>query len=227
MSNTARWTLDELSERAHTALALRPSTQASARVRAVPDRRTIRYYTTLGLLDRPAEMRGRTALYAERHLLQLLAIKRLQADGLSLAAVQERLGGLDDGGLRRVADLPAPSEALSAPGAPSSASEAPEADADDLASTTAPEREAFWAAAPAPLDDSPSDEVDHADRTPLRTLTGVELAPGATLLLEGLALLNGQLTPDDLEALRGAAAPLVQILRERGILRDLPGRSPL
>ena len=76
---------------------------SSGRVRDVPDLRTIRYYTTLGLLDRPAEMRGRTALYGRRHLLQLVAIKRLQARGLSLAEVQERVVGLSDAALRRLA----------------------------------------------------------------------------------------------------------------------------
>ena len=98
------WTIDELGERV--AEALRgPGYDGvpSGRVRDVPDLRTIRYYTTLGLLDRPAAMRGRTALYGPRHLLQLVAIKRLQARGLSLAAVQERVVGLSDAALRRLA----------------------------------------------------------------------------------------------------------------------------
>ena len=51
----------------------------AARVRAVPDRRAIRWYTTIGLIDRPVAHRGRTALYGPRHLLQLVAVKRLQA----------------------------------------------------------------------------------------------------------------------------------------------------
>ena len=98
------WTIDELGERVAEALADRGyEGVASGRVRDVPDLRTIRYYTTVGLLDRPAAMRGRTALYGERHLLQLVAIKRLQAQGLSLAAVQERVVGLSNKGLRRLA----------------------------------------------------------------------------------------------------------------------------
>src|SRR6266852_5767625 len=99
------WTLDDLS--AHVALALAENYdgQPSSRVRDVPDRRTIRYYTTLGLLDRPAEMRGRTALYGRRHLLQLVAIKRLQARGLSLAEVQRTLAGQTDRALAGVAGL--------------------------------------------------------------------------------------------------------------------------
>jgi len=76
------WTLTELSAQVDSALAVDYSGQANGRVREVPDMRTIRYYTTRGLLDPPAQMRGRTALYGKRHLLQLVAIKRLQAKGL-------------------------------------------------------------------------------------------------------------------------------------------------
>src|SRR5271169_6575213 len=98
------WTLDDLGARVALALAVGYSGQANGRVRDLPDRRTIRYYTTLGLIDRPAAMRGRTALYGLRHLLQLVAIKRLQANGLSLAAVQQRVVGLSNAALRRLAE---------------------------------------------------------------------------------------------------------------------------
>ena len=101
------WTLDELCDRVERALAVDYPGQASGRVRNVPDRRTIRYYTTLGLIDRPAEMRGRTALYGVRHVLQLAAVKRLQTEGLSLAEVQARLVGRTDAALRSLARLPA------------------------------------------------------------------------------------------------------------------------
>src|SRR5215467_8773892 len=103
------WTLDDLGARVALALAVDYSGQANGRVRDVPDRRTIRYYTTLGLVDRPAAMRGRTALYGMRHLLQLVAIKRLQADGRSLAEVQQELAGAPDAALRRLANIPAES----------------------------------------------------------------------------------------------------------------------
>src|SRR3982751_928834 len=100
------WTIEELGGRIVEALADGYRGVPSGRVRDVPDLRTIRYYTTLGLLDRAAAMRGRTALYGRRHLLQLVAIKRLQASGLSLAEIQERLIGLSDAALRRIADDP-------------------------------------------------------------------------------------------------------------------------
>jgi DNA-binding transcriptional MerR regulator len=64
-----------------------------SRVSPVPDGRTIRYYTTLGLLDRPW-MEGRQARYGKRHLLQLIAIKALQGRGLPLSEVQSRIFGL-------------------------------------------------------------------------------------------------------------------------------------
>ena len=79
----------------------------SKRVRAIPDTRTIRYYTTLGLIDRPAQMQGRLALYGQRHVLQVVAIKRLQAKGEPLAAIQQKLVGANSRKLSQIAELPA------------------------------------------------------------------------------------------------------------------------
>lgn len=79
-----------------------------ARVSAAPDARTVRYYTTLGLLDRPA-IENRQARYGERHLLQLLAIKVLQSLDLPLAQIQELMYGRSDAELRQLIDsLPPP-----------------------------------------------------------------------------------------------------------------------
>ena len=96
------WTIDELGAQVALALAADQIAMPNDRIREVPDLRTIRYYTTLGLIDRPLEMRGRTALYGRRHLLQIVAIKRLQARGLSLSEIQERLVGQSDAVLRRL-----------------------------------------------------------------------------------------------------------------------------
>src|SRR4029453_18343692 len=103
-----RWTLDELAERVDTALAVDYSGPPSGRVRAVPDRRAIRWYTTIGLVDRPVAHRGRTALYGPRHLLQLVAVKRLQARGLPLVAIQQELAGATDSQPPRVPRPPGP-----------------------------------------------------------------------------------------------------------------------
>src|SRR5688572_2962600 len=115
------WRIENLCEQAayvlqHTQYA----GQESARVRELPDVRTIRYYTTAGLIDRCSEMRGRTAYYGRRHLLQLVAIKRLQTQGLSLLEVQQKLLGATDAALQNLAgvsdaDLQAAADATARP----------------------------------------------------------------------------------------------------------------
>jgi DNA-binding transcriptional MerR regulator len=184
------WTLDELSAQVALALAEDYAGVSNGRVRDVPDRRTIRYYTTLGLLDRPGAMRGRTALYGRRHLLQLAAIKRLQARHLTLAEVQSRLLGLTDRALEKLADLPAgfvptPSHATVKEDEPA-----------------VPARNDFWKSEPAPV------------TRPIQALTAVPLADGATLLIEAARPLDEH----DLEALRSAAAPLMKLLHLRRIV---------
>ena len=99
------WTLGELSARAARALAAGRVQVSSGRVSGVPDGRLIRWYATIGLVDRPRIGPGRTARYGERQLLQVVAIKRLQAQGLSLAAIRERLGAASDEDLGRLARL--------------------------------------------------------------------------------------------------------------------------
>jgi hypothetical protein len=101
------WTIDELSALVADALVVDYPGPPNGRARVVPDQRTIRWYSTIGLLDRPTAMRGRTARYDRRHLLQLVAIKRLQADGNTLADVQQQLVGATESTLTRIARLPA------------------------------------------------------------------------------------------------------------------------
>ncbi len=101
------WRIEELAEMV--AQVLRATGYLgppSARVRAVPDARTIRYYTTLGILDRPLEHRGRVAYYGPRHLLQLVAIKQLQAQGARLAQIQQMMLGADEQKLLGLAQIP-------------------------------------------------------------------------------------------------------------------------
>ena len=91
------WNINELTDLALAALqASAYGGQGSGQIRDFPDKRTIRYYTTLGLLDRPVEIRGRTAVYGRRHVLQLVALKQLQARGFSLCEIQQALAAADD-----------------------------------------------------------------------------------------------------------------------------------
>ncbi len=181
------WTIDELGATVALALSVDYAGQANGRVRDVPDRRTIRYYTTLGLIDRPAQLRGRTALYGRRHLLQLVAIKRLQARGATLAQLQAQLVGLTDAELAKLARLPADLDLQARPEPP----------------PAGPSRRdgAFWKELPAPA------EVP-------QTLQGIRLADGVTLLIPAARTPE----PDDIEAIRAVAAPLLRLLHQRRLL---------
>ena len=206
------WTLDQLTRLVGAALSVDYDGQASGRVRDLPDRRAIRYYTTIGLVDRPAAMRGRTALYARRHLLQLVAIKRLQAAGLSLAEVQARLAGATDALLERQARIPAslPVEAEAAP---------PSAPALPVPSA----RPAFWkrggvapVAPVVPVAASgaravPEPAAAARPRVPdaVASLQGLRLQAGVTLLLDR----ERPLDAGEVAAIRAAAAPLLEVLR--------------
>lgn len=125
MSDPLR-TISELVDDLAAAMAGWPD-PANGQVRALPDQRTLRWYGTIGLLDKPLSWRGRTALYGRRHRLQVLAVKRLQSAGWPVARIQERLLGADDATLAAVAEEAAP--------------------APVQAETAAPRaRSAFWAA---------------------------------------------------------------------------------
>jgi len=199
------WTIEELGERVAAVLSTGYGGVPSGRVRDVPDLRTIRYYTTLGLLDRPAELRGRTALYGQRHLLQLVAIKRLQARGLSLAAVQERVVGLSNAALRRLAEAVSPREKESS----SSSSSSP-----GLASRA----ESFWRTR---LDEEQVDAAGRAQAPPPPAKEEGSGARTAIPLGDGLVLsfVTGRaLDDEDLRVIRMAAAPLIELIRLRGLI---------
>jgi DNA-binding transcriptional MerR regulator len=80
--------------------------RANGRVRDVPNERLVRWYVTVGLVDPPLSRRGRVARYGRRHLLQLVAVKRRQAEGRSLAEIQAELAGATDDMLAAVARVP-------------------------------------------------------------------------------------------------------------------------
>jgi hypothetical protein len=98
------YTLDELVAAVASRLAAAGlDRQVNGQVSAFPDRRTLRYYTTIGLMDRPGSVRDRQAIYGDRHVAQAVAVKRLQASGLALAAIQARLTGLPSAAVEAVA----------------------------------------------------------------------------------------------------------------------------
>lgn len=218
----ATWNIGELVERARVALSVDYDGPDNKQVRAVPDARTIRYYATLGLVDKPAAMRGRTALYERRHLEQVVAIKRLQAQGLSLAEVQERLAGASRKAVSRLAQVPrvALTPSREAEGAP---------DARTGAATARRSAE-FWKAVPS---ESAAPATPSSPRpTPRKTqqskpvgitmVAQLELAPGLTLSFEP----GRNIDANDLERVRAAAEQLVQVMTEDGLIRpDAAGNA--
>jgi DNA-binding transcriptional MerR regulator len=250
METTPRWTLDELVHQVAVALASGYGGQASGRVRDLPDRRAVRYYTTLGLVDRPSGWRGRVALYGQRHLLQLTAIKRLQAQGLALAEIQHELTGRGDAALERLAgvpdlppaapvarNLPATRPRFWAASAQATAAQATaaRAAAAPAASPEAASAEATWPravakqtaaphpAAPAPMPDQDGGQNDH-DGQGSAVLQAIRLGSGLILLVEG----GSALDEEDLGAVRAAAESLVATVRRlRRGPSDAPSPAPL
>ncbi|SFG00750.1 MerR HTH family regulatory protein [Actinoplanes philippinensis] len=221
------WTMEQLVERVSAALAAEYPGAPNGRVREVPDRRSIRWYTTIGLVDRPLGTRGRTVLYGPRHLLQLVAIKRRQAAGRTLAEIQEELGGASEETLAAVARVPDRVLISDEPPPSPPASRAP-----------------FWKAAPAAADPLSVDayapaadtdtDTDDLDQEPASGATRRELAavlealdvrrPPMLPLITGVPLGDGVIlllprhTADlDRDDIAAAARPLLDLLASRGL----------
>jgi hypothetical protein len=224
--------MDELVERVREALVAEYPGAPNGRVRDVPDRRAIRWYTTIGLVDKPLGMRGRTALYGPRHLQQLVGIKRRQAEGHSLARIQIEFAQLSQAGLDEVSRIPL--------------SMFP----DTGATTGEPvRRDRFWAHGTGPFvatssgdpepvfahdDDPPMFHRDHSrtrpHATPAASGTAARAArpdaaghrsaphPSAVALGSGVYLIIPQpLTDTDRDDIAVAADPLLALLADRGL----------
>lgn len=83
------WSLDELVQVANQLLPqFLPEDKAHSRVREDVNPRLIRHYTSQGLLDEPLK-EGREARYIYRHLLQVLLVRRLLAEGYGASAIDQ------------------------------------------------------------------------------------------------------------------------------------------
>ncbi|OBF94400.1 transcriptional regulator [Mycobacterium sp. 852002-51163_SCH5372311] len=152
----------------------------------IPAERMVRYYTARGLLPRPGT-RGRALTYGRTHLIHLVAVKRLQGEGLSLEEIAQRLEGMSQTELESLAAIP-PSAMPADLGDP------------EPAAASLPSRAAgrFWKTAPQLAAASP------AAAEPPTELRAVRLSDSVTLLIDGPLP-----APD---ALRRAAAPLLELL---------------
>ena len=218
IASRAPWTIHALSTAVVQALAYTDYEGAeNGQVTAVPNLRTIRYYTTLGLLDRPGAFEGRTAFYGARHLLQLVAIKQLQERGLPLVEVQQQLAGLTDGALEQLAAV-----------APKTLRRL--LDQDEVTTETAPaatsshRAEQFWATPPV-LSDDDHDAVQRTQTAPDDDDTSSSSFRGLSIGDQLVVMIKGAepLSEDDEKAIRDAAGPLLDVLKTRGILRTTKG----
>jgi DNA-binding transcriptional MerR regulator len=200
------WTLSELVAEVAARIAALPAPK-NGQVRAVPDERTVRYYVTLGLLDRPSAMRGRTALYGPRHVAQVVAIKRLQTMGRSLSEIQALWPTLDDPTLARMSGV-----ALPAAGKPAARAEFWKREPEQVDAAARGQRALLAAAGPA---------ADPRGATGAPGMTGtaavelrIELAPQVVL---SLSVGDDRVTVSraDVRAIRAAAAPLLAELASR------------
>src|SRR6185295_3451847 len=67
--------------------------QQRGTVTSVPDERTIRYYLAEGLIQTPEERQGTASVFNYLNLLQLLTIKKLQAEHLPIRKIRELVAG--------------------------------------------------------------------------------------------------------------------------------------
>jgi DNA-binding transcriptional MerR regulator len=63
--------------------------QERGTVTSVPDERTIRYYLSEGLIQSPGEKQGTASVFGYLNLLQLVAVKKLQAEHLPIRKIKE------------------------------------------------------------------------------------------------------------------------------------------
>ena len=181
--------LDELADVANALLPdLLPDDPVDARVKAEVNPRLVRHYVSEGLLD-PSLREGKRAVYTVDHLLQLLALRRLLADGLSSALVGETLREKDRESLRAIAegggsDFAASPPAMQEPLAidpreraraalAAIRGESPGADVQTFASSPPTSFSGAVHRAPAPSHDERAEDVESWDRLPL--FDGVEL----------------------------------------------------
>lgn len=182
--------------------------QSNGQVSAFPDRRTLRYYTTIGLMDRPDTVRDRQSIYGERHVNQAVAVKRLQAAGLALAAVQARLAGLPGSDVEAIAtgrrgEAPSGTAGRRRFWAEPSTPSAPATWSTHPPTPSSSTRRAAAATATDSRLTSPTDPGGIA-----RPMLAVALSPAATLLFST----DQALTAADITGIRDAASVLLDYL---------------
>ena len=85
--------LPEFAQAGERILAEMDLEQARGTVTSVPDERTIRYYMAEGLIQTPEEKQGTASVFGYLNLLQLVTVKKLQAEHLPIRKIRELVAG--------------------------------------------------------------------------------------------------------------------------------------
>lgn len=112
----AQWSLDEFVELINRLLPrFLPDSARGSRGQADLKPRLVRHYTSQGLVDKSVKA-GKEARYSYRHLLQLLVVRRMMAEGYTAAAIDRfaiqqsnrELEALLEGGVQLTAEVANP-----------------------------------------------------------------------------------------------------------------------
>ncbi len=167
-------------------------------VSLVPDERTVRYYSTEGLLAPPEGKQGLNSVYGYQHLLQLLVIKRLQAEHLSIRKIKELVEGKSERELEHLLDVEERTKAQ--------ARSAPKNAATEYLETLLTRPAARVSAAPAP---PPS--VGFAATASHSAWSRVEVEPGLELHIR-----DDYRLPDDAKERQRLARKLLSEIQQHG-----------
>ena len=202
-----KWRIDELTIIVAAAVqTVGADAVVSARIQPVPDLRAIRYYTNIGILDRPSELVGRTAYYERRHVHQIAAIKQLQSQGLSLRDIQEKLLGASNSQLAKISQIAA---TFWTDQVPSILKKAGHNEKNIHPKKSKKRVEDFWCETPSPPR-SPS--VNPSIQQNIR----IEMAPGVTLVLDNVD--PSQINLSNSGSLREAINTFLQHLHLSGLV---------
>src|SRR5215212_401611 len=101
--------LPEFARAAEQILAEMGLEQARGTVTNVPDERTIRYYLAEGLIQTPEAKQGTASVFSYLNLLQLLTVKKLQAEHLPIRKIRELVAGKSEQELETLLGVRGPS----------------------------------------------------------------------------------------------------------------------
>ena len=185
--------------------------QGRGTVTELPDERTVRYYLAEGLIPPAEEKQGTASVFGFRHLLQLLVVKKLQAEGLPIRAIRELVTGKTERQLERLLGA----EQGQSPGSSARGEALSYLESLLQRSPSAP----LPSSPPPPAAQSPPSALLGSPSASLReTWARVELEPGLELHVS-----DSYRTPQGEGALRRLSQMFLDVLRARGA--DSPRRG--